>query len=137
MRSSVFYRIASVLLLLFAVGHTAGFRQIDPSWKGVDAVVASMQAVHFDVQGFDRTYYGFFVGTGLLVTVFLLFSALLAWQWGALSKETLAGMALLRWGFAFCYAAVTFLSWKYFFIIPLTFSAVITVCLLAASWLSS
>ena len=137
MPSSVLYRIASVLLVLFAVGHTVGFRQIDPAWKGVDAVVASMQAVHFDVQGFDRTYYGFFVGTGLFVTVFLLLSAVFAWQLGSLSKETLAGIALLRWGLVFCYAAVTFLSWKYFFVIPIAFSAVITLCLLAASWLSS
>ena len=137
MRSSVFYRIASVLLVLFAVGHTLGFRQIDPTWKGLDAVVASMQGVHFDVQGFDRTYYGFYVGFGLFVTVLLLLSALLAWQMGGLSKEALAGMALLRWGFALCYAAVVFLSWKYFFVIPIVFSAVITLCLLAASWLSS
>ena len=137
MRPSMLYRIASVLLVLFAVGHTVGFRQIDPTWKGVDAVVASMQAVHFDVQGFDRTYYAFYAGFGLFVTVLLLLSALLAWQLGGLSKETLAGMALLRWGFALSYAAVTFLSWKYFFVIPIVFSAVITLCLLAASWRSS
>lgn len=137
MRPSMLYRIASVLLVLFAVGHTVGFRQIDPTWKGVDAVVASMQAVHFDVQGFDRTYYAFYAGFGLFVTVLLLLSALLAWQLGGLSKETLAGMGLLRWGFALSYAVVTFLSWKYFFVIPIVFSAVITLCLLAASWRSS
>lgn len=137
MRPSILYRIASVLLVLFAVGHTVGFRQIDPTWKGVDAVVASMQAVHFDVQGFDRTYYAFYAGFGLFVTVLLLLSALLAWQLGGLSKEILAGMALLRWGFALSYAVVTFLSWKYFFVIPIVFSAVITLCLLAASWRSS
>jgi len=37
MRASVFYRIAAVLLMLFAAGHTFGFRQSDPSW-GVERV---------------------------------------------------------------------------------------------------
>jgi len=30
-KASLFYRIAAVLLLLFAVGHTLGFRQSDPT----------------------------------------------------------------------------------------------------------
>jgi hypothetical protein len=46
----LFYKIASVLLLLFTSGHTLGFRQIDPSWK-VDSLVASMQSTHFQAQG--------------------------------------------------------------------------------------
>lgn len=41
MKASIFYRIAAVLLLLFAVGHTLGFRQSDPTW-GVDALLGSM-----------------------------------------------------------------------------------------------
>jgi hypothetical protein len=31
-KPSVLYRVASVLLILFTVGHTLGFRQVDPSW---------------------------------------------------------------------------------------------------------
>lgn len=137
MKSSVFYRIASVLLLLFAVGHTLGFRQIDPAWRGVDSVVASMQGVRFEVQGFNRTYYDFYVGFGLFVSVLLLLAAVIAWQLGSLGKEALVGMAVMRWAFALCFAAVTILSWKYFFAVPVVFSGLITLCLLLASWLSS
>ena len=32
MKGSVFYRVAAVLLLLFAVAHTLGFSQSDPKW---------------------------------------------------------------------------------------------------------
>ena len=39
MEASMLYRIAAVLLLFFAVGHTLGFRQSDPKW-GVDALLA-------------------------------------------------------------------------------------------------
>ena len=136
MKASLFYRIAAVLLLLFDLGHTLGFRQSDPAW-GVDALLASMRSVHFDVQGFNRSYWDLFVGAGFNVSVFLLFAAVLAWQLGALSAETLALMRRTAWAFALCFAAMTVLGWIYFFILPIVFLTVITVCLIAAAWLSA
>src|ERR1700686_5576329 len=82
--SMLFYRIAAVLLLLFAVGHTLGFRQSDPEW-GVDALLGSMRSIHFDVQGFSRTYWDLFVAAGFSVGGFYLFAAGLAWQLGGRS----------------------------------------------------
>ena len=128
MKPSVFYKIAAILLVLFAAGHTSGFRKLDPAWK-VDDVVRSMQVVHFVAQGFDRTYYEFYVGFGLFVSVFLLFSAVIAWQLGAVRAETLSRLPGLKWGLVVCFALVTFLSWKYFFVAPVVFSALITLCL--------
>jgi hypothetical protein len=136
LKPSLLYRIASVLLVLFAVGHTFGFRQTDPQW-GVDSLIGSMRSIHFDVQGFSRTYWDFFVGFGLIVTVFLLFAAVLAWQLGRLPEEALARMRGTAWAFASCIAAVTILSWKYFFTAPLVLTILITVCLLAAAWRSA
>ena len=89
MKASMFYRIAAVLLLLFAVGHTLGFRQSDPQW-GVDALLASMRSIHFDVQGFNRTYWDLFEAAGFSVGVFYRFAAILAWQLGGLPAATLA-----------------------------------------------
>lgn len=54
MKAFVLYRIASILLILFAVGHTLGFRQNNPDWKA-DAVLGLMQSVHFNALGFNRT----------------------------------------------------------------------------------
>ena len=136
MKASVFYRIASVLLVLFAVGHTLGFRQSDPSW-GVDALLGSMRSIHFQVQGFNRTYWDLFVASGLSVGVFYLFSAILAWKLGGLPAETLALMRGITWAFALCFAAITVVSWRYLFILPIAFSMLITACLIAAAWLSA
>lgn len=136
MRASTFYRIAAVLLLLFAVGHTLGFHQSDPKWR-VDTLIASMRSIHFDAQGFNRTYWDFFLATGLQVGVFLLFAAILAWQLGRLPGETLALMRGTAWAFAVCFAVVTVLSWRYLFIVPIVFSFLITVCLITAAWLSA
>src|SRR3954470_10570875 len=118
MSASMFYRIAAVLLLLFAVGHTLGFRQSDPQW-GVDALLAAMRSIHFEVQGFNRTYWDFFVAAGFSVGVLYLFAAILAWQLGGLPAETLAVMRVTRWAFALCFAAITLISWRYLFIIPI------------------
>ena len=136
MKASVFYRIAAVLLLFFAVGHTLGFRQSDPNW-GVDSLLGSMRSIHFEVQGFNRTYWDLFVAAGFSVGVFYLFAAVLAWQLGGLSSPTLALMRGTTWGFAVCFAAITVVSWRYLFILPIVFSMAITVCLIAAAWLSA
>jgi hypothetical protein len=69
MKASLLYRIAAVLLLLLAAVHTLAFRQSDPAWR-IDALLGSLQAVHFNVQGFDRTYWDFFVAAGFSVGVF-------------------------------------------------------------------
>src|SRR5512133_2184080 len=116
MKAPVFYRIAAVLLLLFDIGHTLGFRQSDPQW-GVDTLLASMRSIHFDVQGFSRSYWDFFVGSGFFVSAFLLFAAVLAWQLASLSEETLTLMRRATWAFALCFFTVTILSWRYFFLV--------------------
>src|SRR6266576_204914 len=136
MKASRFYRIAAVLLLLFAIGHIFGFRQSDPTW-GVDALLGLMRSIHFDVQGFRRTYWDLFVAAGFSVGVFYLFSAALAWQLGGLPAQTLAVMRVTVWALAVCFAAITVVSWRYLFIIPIVFSSAITVCLTVAAWLSA
>ena len=135
MKASVFYRTAAVLLLLFAVGHTLGFRQSDPKW-GVAGLLESMHSIHFEVQGFSRTYWDLFVAAGFSVGVFYLFSAIVAWELGGLRAEALASMRGVAWAFALCFAGITVVSWRYLFAIPIVFSILITMCLLAAAWLT-
>jgi hypothetical protein len=136
MKASVFYRIAAVLLLLFAAAHTLGFRESDPTW-GVDALLGSMRSIRFDVQGFNRTYWDLFQAAGFSVGVFYLFAAILAWQLGSLSAATLALMRGTAWAFALCFAAITVLSLKFLFILPIAVAGVITLCLALAAWLSA
>jgi hypothetical protein len=136
MKASVLYRIAAVLIVLFDIGHTFGFRQFDPGW-GVEALVGSMRSIHFHVQGFSRTYWDLFVGAGFFVSVFLLFAAVVAWQLSGLSADTLARMRGVSWGLALSFVALMILSWRYFFFLPLLFSVLIASCLVAAAWVSA
>jgi hypothetical protein len=135
-KARVLYRVSSILLLLFAAGHTFGFRQNVPEW-GAGAVLALMRSVHFDAQGFTRTYWDFFSAFGLYFSVFLLFAAVVAWLLGGLPAETLARVRSIAWALAICFVVVTALTWRYGFTTPLVFSILITAFLIAAAWRSA
>lgn len=135
MTVSLLYRIASGLLVLYAMGHTVGFRHIDPRW-GLDVFINGLRGTRFKVQGTERTLWGFYVGFGFFCTVLLLFAALTAWQLGALPLTTLERMQLLTWGFALTFFAATIVTARYFFAAPIVFSILVTLCLFGAAWLS-
>lgn len=135
MKASLIYRIAAILLLLFAVGHTLGFQQSDPSW-GVDALLGLMRSSRFDVQGFSRSYWDLFLAAGFSVGAFYAFSAVLAWQLAGLPAGALATMRVGVWAFALCFAVITLVSVRYLFVIPIAFAALITACLSAGAWVS-
>lgn len=133
MITRVLYRIAAVLILLFDLGHSAGCPWSDPAW-GVD--LGAIRLSHFQILGFSRTYWDFYVGFGLFVSVLLLLAAVLAWQLAGLPAQTLPLLRSTAWALALCFAALTVLSWMYFFIIPIVFSSVVTLCLAIAAWRS-
>jgi hypothetical protein len=117
--------------MLFAVGHSLGFRKVDPQWNA-DATVAAMKTT-FVVQGQTRSYWDFFTGFGFFSAGLVLFAAILAWQLSTLPGEMLNRLTLLRWAFAGCFAALTAITWVYIFPVPTVFSAVVTVVLLLAA----
>src|SRR5262245_36409239 len=102
MRPSLWYRISSMLLVVFALGHQLGFRSVDPRW-GVDSVIGGLKTTRFQVQGMTRTYWDFFSGFGFFVTVLLCFAAILTWQLGGISKETLRTLTVVSWALALCF----------------------------------
>ena len=136
MSASVPYYAATVCLVLFAIGHNSAFRQSDPKW-GIDELVRSMRSTPFQVLGFNRTYWDFFLAKGSTIAALYLFSAVLAWQLGSLPAAERAHLQLLLWAFALCFAAITFLNWRYLFTIPIAFAGSITLCLIAGAWLST
>jgi len=131
MTASLLYRIASVLLLLFAIGNTFVFRRTYPNW-GVDSVVGAMRNTRFEIQGSNRTFWDFYSGFGLFATVFLLFAAVLAWQLGSLSKDQLRSLSLVTWALAICFLSVSVLSWKYFLVSTGAAYSVVTLLLVVA-----
>jgi hypothetical protein len=137
MTATTLFRIAAVLLLLFAAGHTVGFLKFSPPTPEGVAVRDSMNNVHFQVRGRDYSYGGFYVGFGLFNSVFLLFGAVLAWHMGTLAAGSPQAIGVMGWGLCLTMVASLALCWAYFNPIAVTFSAVLAVCLGWASWLAA
>src|SRR5262245_21128124 len=135
MTARLLYRIAAVVLVLFAVGHTFGFLTFRPSSAEGLAVYEAMNSVHFEFNAAVRSYGDFYTGFGLMVTAYLLFCALLAWHLGGLAASQPRTIGALAWAFAAVQVACLVFSVLYFFVVPASLSAVIVVCLLWAAWL--
>lgn len=136
MSAPTLYRIAAVLLILFAVGHTVGFLKFKPPTVEGRAVMEAMDRVHFEVRGRDYSYGGFYVGFGLFNSAFLVFAALLAWHLGGLAAGNPQAIGpLVGWSFCLVMVASLALCWAYFNMIAVAFSAVLAVCLGWAAWL--
>lgn len=136
MTATVLYRIAAVLLVLFAAGHTVGFLRFTPPTAEGIAVRDAMDAVRFDIKGKSFTYGGFYRGFGLFVTAYVLFSAFIAWHLGGLAAAGPSAIGVLGWAFFLVQLATLALSWIYFGPMIGIFSGLIAVCLGWAAWLA-
>jgi hypothetical protein len=127
MKATWLYRIAAILLLLFATGHTVGFLKFVPPTPEGQAVMNAMDNVHLQ-PGATYTYGGFYRGFGFFLTVYLLFAAFLAWHLGELARKHPAAAGSLPWIF-FCLHLVSLaLTWKYFPAPPIVLSALVALC---------
>jgi hypothetical protein len=127
MKATWLYRIAAILLLIFATGHTIGFLKFVPPTSEGKTIMDAMNNVHLE-PGAAYTYGGLYRGFGLFVTVYLLFAAFVAWHLGELARKFQSAAGSLPWIF-FCLQLVGLaLSWKYFSPPPIVFSALVAVC---------
>jgi hypothetical protein len=117
------YRVAAVLFLLFAAGHTAGFLTFRPDSADALAVLEGMKRVHFDVNGTSVTWIGFYTGFGLFVSVYLLFSAFLAWRLGSSQKDEANLARTLGWMLFIVQLVNIALCIRYFGVVQAAFAA--------------
>jgi hypothetical protein len=129
MTSTLFLRIASVLTLIHCVLHTIGGVLSKPRNGAPEiAVIDAMKSHTFNVMGSMRTYWDFFFGYGLGVTLNLLIQGILFWMLAGLVKNSPAAVRPIVALFGINYLLLAVISFKYFFIAP-----VITEVLIAAS----
>jgi len=136
MKATIYLRIASVLTLIHAVLHTAGgvFGKVPDGPASVAA--AAMQANEFVVFGVTRTYWQFFRGMGLAVSIFLTIEAVVFWQLASLAKKDGAGVRPMLVTFMVAYLAMAVNSYEYFFAPPVVTEILIAVCL-GLAWMSA
>jgi hypothetical protein len=131
----LFYRIAAAVLVLFAAGHTFGFLRFQAPSPEARSVWEGMNNIRFTVGASTFTYGGFYVGFGLFVSAYLLFSAYLAWSLGSLSISVPRALPPVAWGFFAVQIASLILSCIYFAAPPAILSGLVAACTGAAAWL--
>ena len=132
--TALFLRVAAVLSLLHCIGHTIGgvFSVDAPSGTKEGAVVAAMKSNQFAVMGATRSYWDFFIGYGLTISVFALVQAVVLWQLAGLAKTDPRQMRPIIAAFLFANLGFAILAWRYFFIPPFVGSVLTTIVLVAA-----
>jgi len=129
LRSSILLRVASLISLLYFAGHTSG-RPWTPS-KGAetDALVGMMKSYRFEVLGSSRTYWDFYQGFGLAISVHLLVQTVVLWELGRMARTDPSRVRSLIAVFGVALLANAFLAWKFFFAPPAAFAIAIAACL--------
>ena len=123
-------RLTTLLLLLYCLGHTLGALVSTPPFGAEsDAVAVAMKSVHFEFSGSACTWYGFYLGFGYEVSIFFLFSGVLTWFLGGMSLSDQRRWAPMTWALFASYAATDVLAVRYFFVVPIIFSSLITLLL--------
>jgi len=136
MNATNWFRATAVILLLFALAHTAGFVRFVPDTAEGAAVRDAMSSVQFSIGGRQFTYRDFYNGFGFSVTVYLTFCAVLAWQLGALARTNPQLVTGIAWVFAATQAATLVVSVIYFFTPPIISSLLVAVTATVAAWLT-
>src|SRR5215472_3894334 len=134
MKATLSYRLAAVLLILFAAAHTFGFLKFTPPTPEGVAVRDAMNNVHFQVKNHSYSYGDFYRGFGLFVTAYLLFLAFLAWHLGGVAARSPQAIGALAWGFCAVQVVSLILSSIYFSAAPAISSGLVAACLGWAAW---
>ena len=124
----ILYWIATALFVFFTVAHTMG-GVVAASSNGptADGVLALMRSVHFVTLGADSSYYGFYYGFGLMVSVGLAFFAFSASMLARAKGAQRATLRPLGWALLVAQVANLALSWRYFFLPPVITSALLVI----------
>jgi len=131
MSTSLLLRIASVISVLFAAGHTLGGRK---AWspQGENQVLQAMRTVRFETFGVSRTYLDFYRGFGFTISVFLAVQAVVLWQLATIASTNALQIRGIVASLAVAALGCGILSWKSIFPMPAAFSAPLTICLVLA-----
>jgi hypothetical protein len=135
MKMTTWLRVAAVLSLFLALGHTSGGIQ---HWSpgGETEVLRSMGTFRFDALGSNRSYLDFYLAFGYIISLYLFAQVVLLWQLASLASLHDVRVRPLVATFLAASVGITALSWALLFVVPAVFNLIISICL-ALAWLSS
>ena len=130
MTTTLFLRIASIISLIFTLGHTAGgLRKWSP--MGDNEVLRAMTAVRFNTMGANRSYLNFFIGFGWSISVTMVMQTVLLWQLASLARANPASVRPMIAVIALATVANGVIAWRFIFPVPALFSIALVILLAA------
>jgi hypothetical protein len=134
MKMATWLRVAAVLSVLLALGHTAGGLQ---HWSppGETEVLRSMGTFRFDALSSNRSYLDFYLGFGYIISLYMFAQGLLLWQLAPLASLPDARVRPMVATFLAVGVGATALDWVLFFTVPTVSNLMISICL-AMAWLA-
>jgi len=125
MKSSTWLRVLAVVLGLFALGHTVGTAAPKVT-RGVREriVFSAMQGYQFPVMGFDRSYWDFYRGFALTISVLMVVMAVVAWQLAEVSRRNPRAALPMAVTLLVGSVGLLVLGLEFFFAAPILFSGV-------------
>jgi hypothetical protein len=129
MKPKILLRIAAILLVLFAAGHTSGHlgRKKNPDPEG-QKVLQAMERYKFTFMGTEQTLDGHMEGYGMGFTFMLVALIGLLWIISIRTENDPKYSQLLLYPILFFMLGNAYVAYRYFFMGPTVFSLI--VCLL-------
>jgi hypothetical protein len=131
-KTVLFLRIASVLTFIHAVLHTVGgvFGKVDPGPAAV--AVAAMKANQFLLMGNMRSFWDFYFGLGLALSITMTAESILMWQLASLARTEPRRLRPMMITFLVAYLVIAINSNANFFIAPVITEILIAACFAVA-----
>ncbi len=128
------YRIAAVVMALLAAGHTYGAVLHTPRFdSAASSVRDAMSSVTFACDGAHCTWFGFYLGFAIMISVFTTICAFAAWYVGGLSRDVRVALRPVMIAVTLAFVAMAVVSKLFFFPPPLVLSSASALMLGVAS----
>jgi hypothetical protein len=126
-------RVATALAALQYAVHTALFLSAKPTRGEEEAqLISTMKAYRFSVGSFERSYWDFYYGYGLMAILLGVVEVGILWQAGRLVATDAGASARLVAVLLFLNLGHALIAWNYFFFAPLAFDLAVAACLVWA-----
>jgi hypothetical protein len=136
MKPATFLRIASVVSLIFATMHTIGGVFGKPLPGVAEQTVVVMKANQFQLFGHTRSYWDFYMGFGLSITISLAAEAAILWLLASVAPLLGSRIKPILVVFAVENVFVALNANRYFFFGPVLASSLL-VCLFIAAFIAA
>jgi hypothetical protein len=128
MKSWIWFRALAVVLAIFTLGHTVGTMHSITNTSDEGEVIARMQQYRVPVMGFLRSYWEFYRGFSITISILLAALMVIAWQLGTLSRRNPREAVPFAFTVLLACVANAIVSFLYFFTAPMAISTIALIC---------